>query len=212
MSEHRPRETALTTLQQRVLDCIAKTMREDGRPPTLKELCRRFRWKSDNSARQHLRLLSQKGALLRDGRLARGIRIPGLDVARTPLREVPLVGRVAAGAPIEAIQNLDGMLGVDPALFPEERIFALKVKGDSMIDAGIHEGDIALVQSDAAPAEGAIVVAILDGEATVKEYRRQGADVVLHPANAALPDLVIPAARTADLQIAGVVIGILRRM
>ncbi len=199
----------LTERQQEVLDFLTDTMARGGRPPTLREIAAHFGWASDNAARQHLRLLRQKGVIAYDEGVARGIRLaPGR--AGADLREVSLVGRVAAGVPLEAIENIEGTLGVDPRLFPEQDVFALRVRGESMQDAGIRDGDIALIRKQQEAREGDIVIALVNDEATLKRYARQGETVVLRAENPVYPDLEVTG--RDSLELIGVVIGIMRRL
>lgn len=199
----------LTPRQRQVLEYLQACLRESGRPPTVREVAAHFGWKSDNAARQHLRLMAQKGVLDLDAQRSRGIRLrPAFQAP--DIREVPLLGRVAAGRPIEAIENLEGQVGLDPSLFPEADIFALRVKGDSMEGIGIRDSDLAIVRQTAAPTVGAVVVAMLNGEVTVKRYRLQGKQVCLEPENEAYETLVV--GRQDEFEIFGVVIGIVRRL
>lgn len=198
-----------TPIQRRVLEYIRETVRHQGRAPTHEEISRHFGWKSTNSARTHIRLLIKKGLLEKDGGLARGVRLPSGPPTSRPVREVPVLGRVAAGLPIEAVENPDGAVGVDAELFPDEALFALRVKGASMINAGIHEGDIALVRQVEEAEEGDIVVALVDGEATVKRFYRKPGGVVLRAENPLFPDRFI--SRGQEFSLAGVVVGLVRR-
>ena len=200
----------LTARQQNVLDYLRDVIRAEGRPPTLRELAAHFGWKSDNAGRQHLRLLRQKGVIDYDEGIARGIRLAEGAAGGIPLKHVPLVGKVAAGLPIEAIENLDGHIGIDPSMFPEADTFALRVQGDSMRDAGIRTGDVAIIRKQQDASEGDIVIAILNGEATLKRYQRKGRAIVLHAENPVYADIII--GDGDDFTIVGVAIGIIRRM
>ncbi len=199
----------LTLRQKEVLDFIRLFLQNEDRPPTLNELCRHFGWKSDNSARQNLRLLAQKGVILLDAGSSRGIRLAP-ELRPTQVTGVPLVGKVAAGRPIEAIENIESRIGLDPELFPEEDIFALTVQGESMSGIGIRDQDIALVHKQATAKKGDIVVAIVNDEATVKRYMPRKRSVVLRAENPEFDDIVVSA--KDELTLVGVVIGILRRM
>jgi repressor LexA len=199
----------LTKRQNEVLAFIRETIRENDRPPTLHELMARFSWRSDNAARQHLRLLERKGALTLDPNRPRGIRLP--EASRPAgLREVLLLGRVAAGKPLEALENIEGRVGIDPAIFPEEEVFALKVNGDSMTGAGIRGGDIALIRKQGEARDNDIVIALLNGEATLKRYRTRRETITLCAENPAYPDIAVTPAD--DFSVVGVAIGIIRRM
>lgn len=199
----------LTERQQQVLAYLTDTIRQTGRPPTLREMTAHFGWRSDNSARQHLRLLRQKGAIEYDEGIARGIRLsPQLEAVQ--LREVALVGRVAAGLPIEAIENIEGSVGIDADLFPEAEVFALRVSGDSMVDVGIRDGDIALIRKSEEATDGDIVIALLNGEATLKRYIRKGPNALLRAENKQFADLAVTP--EDDFRVVGLAIGIMRRL
>jgi repressor LexA len=200
--------TELTARQREVLDFLTSAIQREGCPPTLREIAAHFGWTSDNAARQHLRLLRQKGVIEYAEGVSRGIR---LIPERTPaeVREVPLVGKVAAGVPLEAIENLEGMIGIDPSIFPEKGIVALRVHGDSMKDAGVHDGDIALIRRQPDADEGDIVIALVDEEATLKRYHREADAIVLRAENPAYEDIVVTDAHT--FEILGVAVGIMRR-
>jgi repressor LexA len=201
--------TTLTQRQQEVLAYLTDAIRRGGRPPTLREMAAHFGWRSDNSARQHLRLLRQKGVIEYDEGVSRGIRLgPTPDAAE--LRDVPLVGKVAAGVPLEAIENIEGNVGIDPSMFPETDVFALRVNGDSMLEAGIHDGDIALIRKTGEAADGDIVIALLNGEATLKRYLRTTGTVILRAENDAYRDIQV--SPRDEFQIVGLAIGIIRRL
>lgn len=202
------KSTELTRRQKEVLAAIHKSIDRRGRPPTLRELCHTFGWASDNAARQHLRLMAQKGAIELDPHSARGIKLPARH--RQETKPVPLVGRVAAGQPIEAIENMEGNIGVDASLFPEADVFALTVQGDSMSGIGIRDQDIALVKRQSTAKKDDIVVAVVDGEATVKRYLPEKGRIRLQAENPDYKDILIRP--DAEAEIAGLVIGILRRM
>ena len=125
------------------------------------------------------------------------------------LRGVPLVGAVPVGIPIDAIEDVEGIVGIDTTMFPEAEVFALRVKGESMIGAGIRDGDIALVHQTPEAADGDIVVALMDGEATLKRFYRKDGRVVLHAENPDFKDLVVQPG--VDFSLSGVVVGIVRR-
>jgi len=125
------------------------------------------------------------------------------------LRKVPLVGTVPAGRPVEAVEDAEGMIGVDSGMFPEADMFALRVKGESMTGAGIRDGDVALVRQTPEAADGDIVVAVVDGEATVKRFFGREGRVELRAENPEFGDVVVWPG--ADFRLAGVVAGIVRR-
>ncbi|MCL2000567.1 MAG: transcriptional repressor LexA [Planctomycetes bacterium] len=152
----------------------------------------------------------RKGFLERTPGVARGLGVPGAVARRKGLRGVPLLGNVPAGRPLDAVENLEGTIGIDPALFPETGVFALRVKGMSMVGAGIRDGDIALVHQTPEANDGDIVVAVMDGEATLKRFFRKDGQVTLRAENPEFKDLVVQP--DVDFTLAGVVVGIVRRM
>ncbi|MBL8694093.1 MAG: transcriptional repressor LexA [Planctomycetes bacterium] len=238
----------LTPRQREVYDYLARCVRERGFPPTIAEIAAHFGMRSPNAAAQHLRLMSQKGAIEIEAGKSRGIRLllnlpaggaasEGSDrggrsrgrartlsaasarAARTQaesaagaLLRLPVVGRVAAGSPILAEENLDGEVAVDPAAFRPRADYLLRVAGDSMIDAGIHSGDLVAVKRTPDVSNGAIAVVRVGagaGEVTVKRFERRGTRVVLRPENARLRPLEIDL-RVESLTVEGIVVGLVR--
>ena len=201
--------SAPTAIQQRVLDHIRHTIAETGRPPTEKEIADHFRWKSRFAAFRHIHALIKKGFLEKTPDVARGLKIPGAAARREGLRGVPMIGAVPAGHPVDAVEDREGEIGIDPAIFPEADVFALRVKGASMIGAGIRDGDIALVHQTPEAGNGDIVVAVMDGEATLKRFFKKDGRVTLHAENPDFEDLTIRP--DVDFTLSGVVVGIIRR-
>ncbi|MGH2350586.1 MAG: transcriptional repressor LexA [Chloroflexota bacterium] len=212
----------LTERQRRVLELIAERTAEAGRPPTLREIGQELGIASTNGVRDHLQALIEKGYLRRDERSARGIRLlrsadgevlddrsPASRGAGRDVTYVPVLGRVAAGQPVLADQNVEQHLAVDRSIIRDGDVFALRVKGDSMRDAGILDGDYVFVrqQSSAQPRE--IVVALLDDETTVKRFVPAGDSIRLEAENPAYPPIVV---RRDDprLSILGKVAAVLR--
>lgn len=198
----------LTKRQKEVLDFISRTVEENGLPPTIREIGKKFKIKSTNGVRAILSALSRKGYIRRKPLVSRGIEL--FKSVRANLVSVPLVGRISAGLPVLAVENIEGTIGIDKTLFPGEGIFFLKVNGDSMRDAGILNGDYVLAQQQSIAQKGEIVVALIGDEATVKRYFPEKNKVRLEPAN---PDYgpIIVEKRTPDFFIAGKVIGLLRK-
>lgn len=202
----------LTPRQQQILEFIEQRVQADGLPPTRAEIVAHFGFASPNAAQCHLRALADRGAIeLRPGR-ARGI-VP-LRSARKPesvdpaIRNLPVIGRVAAGSPLLAIENLEDELRVDPHLFRPEPDYALRVRGDSMVGAGIDDGDLLLVHRTPQANAGQIVVARIDDEVTVKRLRREGRSIYLDSENAAYPSIQI--APGSDFAIEGLAVGAIR--
>jgi len=208
----------LTTKQQEVLGFMRSFQARHGAPPTVREIAHRFKV-TPRAAFDHLRALERKGALQRRasaGRTSRALTL--VDPGAAPVyRPIPILGRIAAGSPLLAEENREGELPVAPSALADrgEDVFALRVRGQSMIDAHIMEGDLVLVRRQETAQPNDIVVALLeseaggDVEATVKRYLRDGQRVVLKPENPTMKPIVVePAER--QVQILGKVIGLLR--
>lgn len=204
----------LTGRQQEILGFIEAFSARHGVPPTVREIGQRFRI-TPRAAFDHLRALERKGALRRrsgPGRLSRALTV----AARGPgERRVPVLGRIAAGTPLLAEENREGDLPLAPSALPGrgEDMFALRVRGDSMIDAHICDGDLVLVRRQDSAQAGDIVVAMIgegaEAEATVKRYRRDGPRVVLVPEHPTMAPIVVDP-RERPVNILGKVIGLLR--
>ena len=204
----------LTERQQAIYDFIAQTIRTRGAPPTIREIMDVFDINSTNGVRTTLAALEKKGHIRRHARLSRGIELVDYvehEPLSADLREVPVIGRVAAGEPILATQNIESTLQVDNNLLPASgTIFALRVHGESMKDAGILDGDIVLARQQENAERGDIVVALLGEEATVKRYYPEGACIRLLPENEAFEPIIV--SRGAEnFGIAGKVVGLMRR-
>jgi repressor LexA len=149
----------LTKRQKEVFDFISRTVEENAIPPTIREIGKKFKIKSTNGVRAILSALSRKGYIRRKPLVSRGIEL--FKSVRANLVSVPLVGRISAGLPVLAVENIEGTIGIDKTLFPGEGIFFLKVNGDSMRDAGILDGDYVLAQQQSIAQKGEIVVALI---------------------------------------------------
>jgi len=202
----------LTKRQQLVLEFIQESIQENGFPPTLREIGAHFGIRSTNGVNDHLLALQRKGYLRRQDMKSRALR-PTASATGVP-REVPLVGRVAAGQPLLAIENLEGTLRVDSGLLPGEggNYFALRVRGESMIGAGILDGDIVFVRQQEEAASGTIVVAMVGDEATVKTLYRDGERLRLQPSNPAVAPIVVGRDDGRTLRILGIVVGVYRKV
>lgn len=194
----------LTPRQQAILEFIADAVRATGTPPSVREIAAHFRMASPKGVTDHLAALERKGYLRREPGQARNIRLTHAPDA------IPIVGTVAAGTPITALENHDGQVDF-PNLFGNGQLFAVRVKGDSMRDAGILEGDLVVVQKDARVEQNAVGVAYVDGEATVKRVRKTNQGYELIPENPAYHPLHIDDA-TPNFALAGPVIGVIRRL
>jgi len=195
-------DESLTPRQAEVLQLIRDTVESSGYPPTRAEIARVFGFRSANAAEDHLRALARKGLIeLEEGR-ARGIR----------LREalgIPLIGRVAAGQPILAEAHVQGRYQIDPNLFRPRADFLLRVRGLSMIEAGILEGDLLAVHRTAEARSGQIVVARIGDEVTVKRLKRRGGTLELLPENPDFAPIAVDPRRDA-FAIEGIAVGLIR--
>jgi repressor LexA len=199
--------TDLTPRQSEVLRFIQRSLVETGMPPTRAEIAARLGFRSPNAAEEHLRTLARKGVIELLPSASRGIRL------RDTLREqlgLPLIGRVAAGRPILAQENIVEHVHLDPDLFQPKPHYLLKVVGMSMKDAGILDGDLVAVHRTAEVRNRQIVVARLEDEVTVKRYRQEGSVVWLLPENADFDPIRVDL-KEQSLLIEGVVVGVLRR-
>lgn len=201
----------ITKRQQQVLDFIIECIRDNGFPPTIAEICQAFGIKSTNAANDHLVSLEKKGYLIRV-RKARGITLTDKAAAnfydKRDVTSVPLLGHVAAGSPMMAEENVEGRITLDPA-FASNATYCLRVRGDSMIEDGILDGDVIVVDQKREPRKGDVVVALIDGDATVKHFHRAGDRVELRPANASMESIYVPA---HEFQSQGVVVALQRRI
>lgn len=200
----------LSRRQNEILAFIRDRVQEDGLPPTRAEINRHFGFSSPNAAQSHLRALERKGAVRLNPRLARGI-IP-VATATDSRRDggIPLIGRVAAGQPLLAVENHERMVRIDPAMFRPAPDYLLRVTGESMIDAGIRDGDLLAVRRTTDAQTGQIVVARVNDEVTVKRLRRRGRGIRLEAANPSFEDIQVT--RDDDFAIEGLGVGVLRNL
>lgn len=222
----------LTQRQQQILDYIQKCITENQCPPSVREIAQAVGLASPSTAHAHLSVLEQKGYIQRKGSKSRAMSVvhmndgasgadanAGTDVAgaekvrdigsakREDVVNLPLVGRVAAGTPILAEQNVEEQVPLPRSMFGDANSYLLGVHGQSMIDAGIHDGDIVVVREQHTADDGQIVVALLDGEATVKTFYREKDCIRLQPQNEAMEPIY-----TTDAQVIGIVTGLFRTM
>jgi repressor LexA len=200
----------LTSRQRQVLDFVEAKSAETGSPPTLQEISQHFEFKSPNAAREHLRLIEQKGYLQREPRRARGIRLGHEDSSLGELVRVPLLGRIAAGNATDAVENIEAKIPLPRGLWRGTNLFALRVRGRSMEGAGIFDGDIAILDSQAEVNNGEIAAVVISEDATLKRVFRTAQGVRLHAENLDFPDLVFDRLAASVLRVAGVLVGILR--
>ena len=205
-------EKKLTTRQKEILNFISQFIEKHKFPPTRSEVSAHFGFRSPNAAEAHLRALEKKSVIGIERGAARGISLLPLAAdelppsANTPL---PLVGRVAAGSPLLAQENIEDEYRVDPSLFPQKPHYLLRVEGLSMQDAGILDGDLLAVHRTPEAHNGQIVVARVDDEVTVKRFRRQGSLVLLLPENPDFEPIEIDL-RRQELAIEGLGVGVIR--
>ena len=207
----------LTSRQEEILEYIKKYSKENRMPPTVREIGNHFEISSTNGVRSILAALIKKGYINRSPRLSRGIEVIDSDkngnAAEAPSNtiEIPIVGRVAAGTPILAVQNLEGTVTIDrDFLACRSDVFALRVKGDSMINAGIFDGDLVFARQQKTAERGEIIVAQIDNEATVKYYHPLADHVELRPANPRYRPIIVK--NDKDFTIAGKLIGVMRKV
>lgn len=198
----------LTEKQKRILEFIENMVVERGNAPTIREIGKKFGISSTNGVRTHLTALIKKGYVKKSDFISRGLELTrrvGSAIGR-----VRLVGAVPAGRPIDAIENIEGEIGLDLTFLPKGDSFGLRVTGDSMIGAGINDGDVVIVKKQEEARTGEIVVAIIDGEATVKRYFPEGRRIRLQPENPRYEPILVTK-RSGEFRIAGKVVGLLRR-
>ena len=202
---------ALTDRQSEILKLIRELMEVSGYPPTRAEIAERMGFKSVNAAEQHLRALERKGAIEIAEGSSRGIRVCDARPAGrgNRLLELPVIGRVAAGSPMLAEEHVQGSFQVDPNLFTPRADYLLRVRGLSMRDAGILEGDLLAVHKTDDARTGQVVVARLGDEVTVKRLRRKGHAVTLLPENPDFEPIEVDLRRDA-FTIEGVAVGVIR--
>jgi repressor LexA len=193
----------LNERSREILSFIKRYRQEHGSAPTIREIGTQFEISSTNGVRYYLNLLEKAGYIRRTGGISRGIG-PSEETSTG----IPLLGRVAAGQPITAVQNYDGSLELHEMFGKSDQLFALQVRGDSMVDAGIVEGDYVIVQKQDTARAGDLVVASLEDEATVKYYQPRKGTVELVPANEKYQPIVVDG--SVEFHILGLVRGVIR--
>ncbi|MFO7769021.1 MAG: transcriptional repressor LexA [bacterium] len=197
----------LTKRQREILDFIQNFMATRGYSPSLEEIAEHFGLASVATVHKHLTALEERGAIERGHNQSRSIRLVERGVSASSLT-VPLLGRVAAGAPIEAIEDTEDLM-IPEDMLGRRRTYALQVQGDSMVDEGIHDGDYVVIEEREVAETGETVIALLPGgEVTLKRYYREGRIIRLQPANEQVKPIMVP---ERDVRIQGVVIGVIRK-
>jgi repressor LexA len=202
----------LTDRQQQVLDHIKQTVNDRGYPPSVREIGDAVGLSSPSTVHSHLNSLVKAGMIKKDPSKPRAIMITdqpkGSAVDDHRIRDIPVLGRIAAGTPILAAEQVEEVMPLPTELVGDGPVFLLEVKGDSMIDAGIHEGDLVAIHSQPDARDGEIVAALIDGEeATVKRLRREGGKVILVSENPAYEPMVF----SEGVELIGKVVSVLRR-
>jgi len=205
----------LTARQRQILDCIVEHQTARGYPPSVREIGEAVGLKSPATVKSHLDNLKEAGYLVRDPAKPRAIRVryeaaSGANVERRPVRHVPLVGDVAAGTDVLATENIEEVVPMPADLTGDGELFMLRVRGESMIELGIFDGDYVVCRSQSEPTRGDVVIAGIPGEeATVKTYDERDGRVVLVPANKDLSDMVFD---PAEVSIYGRVVTVMRKL
>ena len=193
--------------QSEILEYIKSQIINKGYPPSVRDICEAVDLKSTSSVHSHLETLEKNGYIRRDPTKPRAIEIidDNFNLARREVVNVPIVGKVAAGEPILAVENIESYFPVPMEFMPNEQCFMLKVQGDSMINAGIFDGDTIIVEQSQTARNGDMVVALVDDSATVKTFYREADHIRLQPENDAMALIIVP-----DCQILGKVFGVFR--
>lgn len=210
----------LTKRQRAVLDCIERSIREKGYGPTVREICAELGLSSPSTVHVHLKTLEEKGYIVRDPLKSRSISLPSVGTGASgagfsnvikpsfgKVVDVPLVGNVAAGEPILAEENITDVLSLPTEIVGDSPSFMLSVRGESMIEAGINDGDYVVVKEQKVADNGDIVVALIEDGATVKRFFKERDHIRLQPENSSMEPIV-----TRDCTIAGKVVAVFRRL
>ena len=197
----------ITPKQEEILNYIKNEILERGFPPAVREICQAVHLKSTSSVHSHLESLEKNGYIRRDPTKPRAIEIldDSFNILRREMVNVPIVGTVAAGQPLLAEQNIDSYFPIPAEYMPNEQTFILKVKGESMINAGIMDGDKVIVKQQNTAQNGDMVVALIEDSATVKTYYKENGHYRLQPENDTMDPIIVD-----DVQILGKVFGVFR--
>ena len=200
---------SITKKQQEILDYIKGEIINRGYPPTVRDICNAVNLKSTSSVHSHLETLEREGYIIRDKTKPRAIEIvdDSFNSARSEIVNIPVVGRVAAGEPILAVQNIESYFPVPAEFIGNKTTFMLNVKGESMINVGIYDGDCIMVEECSTARNGEIVVALVEDSATVKTFYKENGHIRLQPENDHMDPIIVQ-----DCTILGKVIGLFRTM
>lgn len=197
----------ITGKQSEILEYIKKEILNKGYPPTVRDICEAVNLKSTSSVHSHLETLEKNGYIRRDPTKPRAIEIvdDNFNLSRREFVNVPIIGNVAAGQPLLAVENIDNYFPIPTEYMPNAESFMLKVKGESMINAGIFDGDIIIVEKQNTARNGEIIVALVDDSATVKTFYKEAGHIRLQPENDTMDPIIVP-----DCTILGKVFGVFR--
>ena len=199
----------ITAKQKEILEYIKSEILKRGFPPAVREICEAVHLKSTSSVHSHLESLERKGYIRRDPTKPRAIEIldDSFQLLRKEMVNVPIVGKIAAGSPLLAVENIESYFPIPSEYLPNAQTFLLEVKGESMINAGIFNGDNVLVKKQPNAENGDIVVALVDDSATVKTFYHENGHIRLQPENDTMDPIVV---EEKDVHILGKVIGVFR--
>ncbi len=197
----------ITDKQREILEFMKQEIINKGYPPTVRDICEAVKLKSTSSVHSHLETLEKNGYIRRDPTKPRAIEIidDNFNLTRREVANVPMVGQVAAGEPILAVENIESYFPIPTEYMPNAESFMLKVKGESMINVGIFDGDNVLVEKCSTARNGDMVVALVDDSATVKTFYKEGDHIRLQPENDSMDPIIVP-----DCEILGKVFGVFR--
>lgn len=197
----------ITAKQREILEYIKKQIVNKGYPPAVREICEAVHLKSTSSVHSHLETLEKNGYIRRDPTKPRAIEIidENFTLVKREVVNVPIIGSVAAGQPILAMENIESYFPVPAEMMPNQESFMLKVKGESMVNAGIFDGDRVLVQQQPTAENGDIIVALVEDSATVKTFYKENGQIRLQPENDTMDPIIVP-----DCKILGKVFGVFR--
>ena len=199
----------ITPKQQQILDYIKEEILSKGYPPTVREICEKVGLKSTSSVHSHLSTLENNGYIRRDPTMPRAIVIMDVDfgLVSRELTNFPIIGRVAAGAPLLAVENIEDYFALPTEFLPNGEVFILKVQGESMINVGFYEGDYLIIEKAAQADNGEIVVALIDDSVTVKRFFKEDGHIRLQPENDLMEPIIVD-----DCAIVGIVRSLYRRI
>ena len=200
----------ITPKQQEILEFIKESILNRGYPPAVREICEAVHLKSTSSVHSHLETMEKNGYIRRDPTKPRAIEImdDNFNQTRRELVNVPIVGTVTAGEPILAVENIEGYFPISPEFLKNKQTFMLKVRGESMINAGIYSGDYILVEETPVASDGEIIVALVEDSVTVKRFYKEEDHFRLQPENDSMDPILVP--MNTPFSIVGKVIGLFR--